>query len=119
MVYLLCFNSKFKHAKHYIGYCKDGGLDARMRRHRSGHGAKLIKAILSAGIDFVVSRTWDNVDKNFERKLKNRKKSQDLCPICKAAKNAVTLSLTSPTICTVETIEENPIVTNLSTEVTT
>lgn len=57
-------------------------MDSRMARHRAGDGAKLIAAITKAGIGFVVARTWAG-DRNFERQLKRRKKSRELCPICR------------------------------------
>src|ERR1700677_1755041 len=89
MVYLLCFDKKFKHAKHYIGYANTPkSFEKRLACHRKGQGAKLMAAIAKAGIEFKVARTWDTGDRNFERKLKNRKKSSELCPICIAAKKA-------------------------------
>ena len=80
-VYLICFNEHYHHAKHYIGFAKSG-VEARLERHRSGHGSKLLRAVTQANIGFDVARVWDNVDRNFERKLKNHKKSQDYCPRC-------------------------------------
>jgi predicted GIY-YIG superfamily endonuclease len=83
MVYLLCFNSKLKHAKHYIGYTKTpDGLEPRMEKHRKGTGSKLMAAVAKAGIDFVVTRMWPNGDQTFERMLKNKKNSKYLCPNC-------------------------------------
>lgn len=82
MVYLIHFNKKFKHAKHYIGFCKDGRLKERMFHHKNGTGSKLMKAVSKAKINWKVVRVWDNEDGNFERKLKNMKNSKKLCPIC-------------------------------------
>jgi predicted GIY-YIG superfamily endonuclease len=89
MVYLLHFNQNYCHARHYIGYV-DGdteSLEERMRRHRSGDGANLIKVITEAGIGFELVRTWPEGDRNFERRLKRQKKSNRLCPICKGGGN--------------------------------
>ena len=87
MVYLLCFDKKFHHAKHYIGYAENQRtFEARMKHHAKGQGSKLMAAVSKAGIGFCVARTWPNGDRNFERKLKNRKKSSELCPHCTAAK---------------------------------
>src|ERR1035437_6504293 len=76
MIYLLHFDRPFKHAKHYIGFCKEGGLDKRMARHRAGQGARLIEVILQAGIGFALARVWKDADRNFERKLKHRKEDR-------------------------------------------
>ncbi len=86
MVYLLCFDKKFKHAKHYIGYAENQRtFEARMKHHAKGSGSRLMAAIAKAGIGFCVARTWPDGDRNFERKLKNRKKAAELCPHCTAA----------------------------------
>jgi hypothetical protein len=82
MVYLIHFDEKLKHAKHYIGYCSKTGLLRRIIRHRKGHGAKILAELVKRNIGFRVARVWNDGDRTFERLLKNRKKSQDLCPIC-------------------------------------
>jgi hypothetical protein len=58
-------------------------LDQRLAWHRSGHGARLIEVIVAAGIGFVLARTWGG-DRTLERRLKNRKVSPRLSPICRA-----------------------------------
>ena len=86
MVYLLCFDKKFKHAKHYIGFAENQRtFEARMKHHAKGQGSRLMAAVAKAGIGFCVSRTWPDGDRNFERKLKNRKEASALCPHCKTA----------------------------------
>lgn len=82
MIYLLHFSKRFKHAGHYIGFCEDGNLEARLERHKSGHGANLLKHVFAAGIEVKVAKTWEG-SKNFERKLKKRGSAFRLCPICK------------------------------------
>jgi hypothetical protein len=83
MVYLLCFDTKLKHAKHYIGFVNNAeGLDARMKKHRNGSGSKLMAAVAKAGIEFTIARLWANADRSFERKLKNHNNSKRFCPIC-------------------------------------
>ena len=84
-VYLLHFSKPYKHAKHYLGYV-DGEdyqdiLD-RLEKHRNGTGAKLTKVVSEAGIQLELVRFWVNVDRNFERMLKNRKNGPKLCPFC-------------------------------------
>jgi len=83
MVYLICFEKKFKHAKHYIGWAKNAEtFEKRMKAHEGGYGSCLLKAVVQAGIKFKVTRIWNNADGNFERKLKKRKESKRLCPCC-------------------------------------
>ena len=54
--------------------------------HQKGTGARLMEVIANAGIGFQIARLWPHCDRNFERRLKNRKNSKHLCPICKAMK---------------------------------
>jgi predicted GIY-YIG superfamily endonuclease len=87
MVYLIHFEKKFKHAQHYIGFAvSESAFKRRMKKHRSGLGANLLKHVNEAGINWEVVRTWPDGDRNFERRLKNMKKSQDYCPECCAAR---------------------------------
>jgi len=79
-VYLLHFERPLHHAQHYIGYAED--LEARLARHRSGNGARLVEVFTVAGIDFTVARTWEG-DRDLERRLKRRKNARRLCPICR------------------------------------
>ncbi|TLN00391.1 endonuclease [bacterium] len=83
MVYLLHFDKPFHHANHYIGFT-DEKLEQRLERHKSGDGARILRAITKAGIEFEVARTWEDGDRNFERWLKNQKKASRFCPICQA-----------------------------------
>ncbi|MGW0807977.1 hypothetical protein [Nonomuraea sp. NPDC002799] len=79
-VYLLHFDRPYKHARHYIGWTP-GDLNRRLRQHRSGTGARLMKVITAAGIGFVVARVWDG-GRNLERSLKNRGGASRCCPLC-------------------------------------
>lgn len=79
-VYLIHFEHKLHHAQHYIGYTDN--VERRMKRHREGNGSKLISAITKVGIAWELVRVWEG-DRTLERKLKNRKKARDLCPICR------------------------------------
>jgi predicted GIY-YIG superfamily endonuclease len=81
-VYLIHFDKKLHHALHYIGFCEDGNLDSRFQTHKSGGGAKILRALNQKGIGYNIVRTWKNVDRNFERRLKNYKKSSCFCPKC-------------------------------------
>jgi len=81
VVYLLHFHRPYRHAGHYIGWSRF--LEKRLRHHERGTGARLMAAVSRAGITYTVARTWEGRDRNFERKLKNRKRAADLCPICR------------------------------------
>ena len=65
-----------------MGYCKNGNLEQRIERHKSGDGSKLMRAVIKAGINFNVVRKWKNGDRNLERKYKKRREHKQLCPIC-------------------------------------
>lgn len=110
MIYLLHFNTPFKHAKHYLGFVEyNHGLESRLKKHAGGTGSKLMAAISRAGIGFSLARLWPNGDRNYERHLKNLKATTRLCPICnpnamnRASKeftstNEYAVSLRSPSI---------------------
>ena len=83
MVYLIHFQIKLHHAQHYLGFV-ERNLKQRIKKHKSGSGAKLLAALNRAGIAWDVVRVWQDGDRHFERKLKNRKKARCLCPVCGA-----------------------------------
>lgn len=86
-VYLLHFKDKIsdKHTtQHYLGYADD--IDARAAQHKSGKGARLTQVAKEKNIDFDIAKTWPGKDRNFERKMKNRKNAPKLCPICQKEK---------------------------------
>jgi predicted GIY-YIG superfamily endonuclease len=78
-VYLLHLDIPIAHAKHYLGSAED--LDARLARHRSGNGARLLEVAHERGIGFSLVRTWEG-GRELERRLKRRKNAPRLCPIC-------------------------------------
>lgn len=95
LVYLLHFDTPYKHAKHYLGFVESSeGLQARLTRHAKGQGARLLEIVSGAGIGFKLARTWSNASRDFERKLKNRKETPHLCPICNP--NAMTAAMELP-----------------------
>jgi predicted GIY-YIG superfamily endonuclease len=85
-VYLLHFSEPFKHAQHYLGWAKD--VDGRIAHHRAGTGARLTQVVAEAGIDMELVRTWENVTRTMERRIKNGGGLSRVCPVCKAAYDA-------------------------------
>lgn len=80
-VYLIHFQSRYKHAGHYLGFATD--LEQRLDRHRAGQGARLLEVIGEAGIGWKVVRVWSG-DRGLERSLKRRKNApRRLCPVCR------------------------------------
>lgn len=81
-VYLLHFDQPYKHARHYLGWAENA--ESRIEQHRHGTGARLTQVIKDAGITFLVAKIWDNVERGFERRLKNQGGLSRHCPICRA-----------------------------------
>jgi 2'-5' RNA ligase/GNAT superfamily N-acetyltransferase len=70
------------HARHYLGWAEDA--EARIKTHYNAQsGVKIIDAIHQKNITFSVARIWDQVDRNFERRLKDQGGLSRHCPICK------------------------------------
>lgn len=80
-VYLLHFQTPYKHARHYLGWTKND-LQLRLNHHANGTGAGLTRAASEAGIPWVTARIWENATHDFERKLHSRNENPSLCPIC-------------------------------------
>lgn len=79
-VYLLHFTKPYKGCSHYIGWSTD--IHQRYIKHISGQGNPLVKAAIDNGSLVLLVRVWEGADRNFERKLKNRKSAGKLCPCC-------------------------------------
>lgn len=80
-VYLIHFDEPIAHAQHYMGWTSD--LEQRLDAHSNGTGSKLMAEVRRRGIPWSVTRTWEGVDRHFERKLKNHKSGPRFCPRCK------------------------------------
>lgn len=80
-IYLLHLDTPLRHAKHYVGLADD--LPARLERHASGSGARMLAVCVERGITWRLVRTWTG-DRRLERQLKNRKNTPTLCPVCNA-----------------------------------
>lgn len=79
-IYLIHFDTPYKHAQHYLGFAKD--IARRLKKHKSGQGARLVQVVQSAGITWTLARIWRDADRNKERRLKNGGSSKRYCPIC-------------------------------------
>lgn len=84
MVYLIHFEQPFRHARHYMGWTPDGRLEARLRKHASGHGARLLRAVGLAGIAWSCVRVWASLDRHDEARLKRAGGLSRYCPVCRA-----------------------------------
>lgn len=79
-VYLIHFDEPYYHARHYLGYTAD--LEARIRAHRLGRGARLIQVINEVGIGWDVVRVWEDGGRDLEQALKALHNAPRLCPLC-------------------------------------
>lgn len=79
-VYLIHFETPYKHAQHYVGFAKD--IAKRLAKHKSGSGARLIQVAQDNGIEWHLARIWKEATRTDERKLKNRGSAKRYCPIC-------------------------------------
>ena len=82
------FERPYAHA-HYLG-TTTRRLGVRLVEHISGraNGSKLVAAVVAAGIPIRVARLWPGGD-GLESRLKRRKTSPSLCPICRGQRSAV------------------------------
>lgn len=78
-VYLIHFETPYKHARHYLGSALN--LEERIEQHRRSQGARLIEVINEAGIAWDVARTWDGT-RETEAKFKRARHNVRLCPKC-------------------------------------
>jgi hypothetical protein len=89
MLYLLHFDQAFGHARHYLGFVTSARtLDQRLEHHADGSGARLMRAVSRAGIQWRLVRTWAEGDRNQERRLKKQGAVLRLCPECGKKYNA-------------------------------
>lgn len=73
-------------AGHYLGWTASRSPSRRVGLHKRGQsGSKYMREALREGIGFTLARVWEGVDRHFERRLKLRKASSRMCPVCRAA----------------------------------
>lgn len=73
MVYILEFDRSLSHAKFYVGYCVDCRLFDRLREHRSGRGAAILRACNEQGITYRLFATLPDASRDDERRIKRHK----------------------------------------------
>lgn len=78
-IYLIHFDTPYKHAKHYLGWTTD--LSARLVAHASGDGSRLMSIVNGAGITWRLARTWTGT-RYRERQLKRQGGKARMCPAC-------------------------------------
>jgi predicted GIY-YIG superfamily endonuclease len=79
-VYLIHFDTPYKHARHYLGWTTD--LNARIAAHANGSGANLMAVVNRAGITWRLARTWTDATRYRERRLKDQGGHSRKCPVC-------------------------------------
>lgn len=85
-VYLIHFNEKIGNstnakgmAQHYTGSTND--LQARLREHAAGAGAKLMAAVVERGIGWELVATWEG-GYDLEKQIKLSHNGTRRCPRC-------------------------------------
>lgn len=83
MVYIIHFKNKLHHAQHYVGYVWGDDFTKRIKQHRNGTGAKILKACNERGIQYRVVVACGG-GRDLERWIKNQKNTAQFCPVCSA-----------------------------------
>ena len=85
MIYVLHIDPPLHHARHYVGWTKDGDVERRVHEHLTqtgSHPSKLIGAALAAGRTVTLAGTLPG-DRKEERRLKKRGGASRFCPMCR------------------------------------
>jgi hypothetical protein len=84
-VYLLHFETRYHHARHYVGFVADGDAQRRLQEHLSGQGSALVRAVASLRVSPSQLVLAVSGDRGLERRWHNRHgHGAALCPRCKA-----------------------------------
>ena len=84
--YSLHFVPRYRHAAHYQGWAKEGGLAHRLVDHLMGRGANLTKVQLNAGGGWVVTNVEHGVTRDRETQRKETSAVKQ-CKVCKAERD--------------------------------
>jgi N-acetylglutamate synthase-like GNAT family acetyltransferase len=82
-IYVLHFDDPLKHARHYIG-CTES-LKARLVRHATGHGARIMRVCIEQGISWRLGSLMTCSHKRMrelERSPKDQHNSERYCSLC-------------------------------------
>ena len=81
-VYLIHFSRPLGHAKHYLGMAED--IASRLERHWKGKGAKLMRAVKKAKIDWRAVASWPTESIAAAEKLERSLKGNNTrnCTVC-------------------------------------
>lgn len=79
-VYLVHFKRRCHGAQHYMGFSTN--VEQRLKEHRAGRGAPLLRAVTAKGIPWRMVRLWRDKDGFFEQRLKRNYALRELCPAC-------------------------------------
>lgn len=91
MVYIFHFDPPLKHARHYIGTTDD--LEQRIHDHLyTTEGSPFVKACIENGSSIYLAKEMEGGRKK-ERKLKNYKKTSQLCPICRGEHEGILIEV--------------------------
>lgn len=107
-LYLLCFPGGLhvtgnRYASHYLGWT-EREIEARVSEHLRGQGSPMVRAAVNAGFNVEIVRTWENVTRNQERRVKDSKNLARYCPRC-VAKTGRNLADIPPTsVCATDDI---------------
>lgn len=82
MIYLIHFERKVGKAQHYLGYCEDARLGARMREHVRGTAAALTREATKRGIGLLLARTFPGGSLDEEAIHKRHGRFHLMCPLC-------------------------------------
>lgn len=90
-LYIFHLHKRLGHAQHYTGITNDP--IRREREHVRGQGSPLIKAAISAGIEYefiiVSEHKGYSSAKAAEKKRKGQKRASRWCPYCKEQRRKV------------------------------
>ncbi len=81
-VYIICMDRPLAHSRHYVGWTNGHSLESRFKAHKSGRGARMLRAANEEGIDYMITRVWEHKDRHFERWVKNQHNTAQFCPRC-------------------------------------
>jgi len=69
--------------RHYVGWCRDGHVERRVKLHRSGRSrVGILRAFLQHGAQLMLVRVWAGATPSDEQYIKHGGHLGELCPVC-------------------------------------